>query len=163
MQLLQIVYKPHTCLCREMVARAIHDFMRLVRQLPAESGTETTFLERTIETLMRLQAYFSTVVTCSGHDVKHEADRAGRIWLRLYHDMFVSFPLKDYCQLTACIRMFIKLWCYEHLSISFLNISDAFYSVEPSRADAVQVYIIYIKNSRVCFLDVVTKTYFCRA
>lgn len=116
----------HPFLCREMVARAIHEFMRSVL---AESGTDITFLERTFETLLLLQAYFATVVTCSGHGVSYEADGAGYKWQSLYHDMFLSFPHEAYCQPTGCIRMFIKLWYYEALSISFLKTSDASYSI----------------------------------
>lgn len=143
--------------CSETFIHALHEFMGFVPKQRSESGTETTFVEDTIVTITRLDAFVATSVTCFREDGTYTA---GRHRPKLHNYRVSKFLASAYDQLISCIRMFAKWWCLEELSIFKLSTSGGFSWCRTSRSSRMEILIPSLKNrlmvlSRRCFKDCV--------
>lgn len=91
-----------------------------------------------ILTLARLDAFVATVIFCLRED---RSDNVGGHRQKLYNDTFGSFLPIAYNQLIGVIAAYVKEWCPEELSASFLSTSSLRSAASTEREATREVFV----------------------
>lgn len=130
----------------KMSIRVLNEFMVYLPKYESESGSAFEFVEGSIFTLSRYDAFIATAVVSLCSDGTDKA-RGHRQWRN--HGTFASFLSKAFHQMVGTIRIFTLLRCLAELSLTTLTTNSNFRLAETIRETTMDIFASSLKQRPV--------------
>lgn len=124
----------------QIAIRVLHQFMGFDPQQPGSSASVETYVENSIVSLARLDAFIATAVVCLRED---GTDTVGGHRQKLYHETFKPYVADAYNQIIGKVGRFVQDWAPQDLDASIISVHGGLpsSSIVHSREATVEVFV----------------------